>query len=175
MNICLWKCRVLSKYWVRRAACLERGRFSSKACVDFAVQHTFKVKCAKNLYRDISGHVLRSLKDFCMHAKICAKFRCEHYSFKVLVHWCYVLWKNIVGHTEISVFACSCLCLQKLFAKMQYFQSTLHNELNTLKKSSTSKGGKMCSKRWELCRRGGEGVWICQMGLWSNTWAPLVC
>jgi len=72
-----------------------------------------------------------------LHVKICAKFRCEHCSFKVLVHWCCVLWKNIVGHMEIRVFACSCLCLQKLFAKMQYFQSMLHAKLNTLKEPCT--------------------------------------
>ena len=35
-----------------------------------------------------------------LYAKIWAKFRCEYFSFKVLVHWCCVLWKNIVGHTE---------------------------------------------------------------------------
>ena len=37
-----------------------------QTCVDFAVQQTFEVKCAKNWYRDVSGRVLRSLKDFCM-------------------------------------------------------------------------------------------------------------
>ena len=26
-----------------------------KACIDFAVQHTFKGKCAKNWYWDLSG------------------------------------------------------------------------------------------------------------------------
>jgi len=54
------------KYGVWHAADFERGGFSSKACVDFAMQHTFKVKCAKNWYREISGCVLWSLKDFCM-------------------------------------------------------------------------------------------------------------
>ena len=48
MNICLWKCRISPKYGVWHTADFERGGFSSKACVDFAVQHTFKVKCAKN-------------------------------------------------------------------------------------------------------------------------------
>ena len=145
MNICLWKCRVLSKYLVWRAACLERGQFSSKACIDFAVQHTLKVKCAKNL---VLGRIWTCAQVFerFLHAKICAKFRCEHCSFKVLVHWCCVLWKNIVGHTEISVFTCSCLCLQKLFAKMQYFQSTLHAELNRTLHFQRE----MCSKCWDF-------------------------
>ena len=53
-----------------------------------------------------------------LHEKIRKKFRCEHCSFKVWVHWCCGLWKNIVGHTEISVFAFICLHLQKLFTKM---------------------------------------------------------
>jgi len=46
----------------------------------------------------------------------------------------------IVGYMEISVLTCICLHLQKLFAKMHYFQSTLQAELNTLKESSTFKG-----------------------------------
>jgi len=99
----------------------------------------FQSKCAKEWYRDISGCVLHTFKWFSM-AKSAKKFRCEHYSFKVRVQWCCSLWKNIVGHTEISVFACICVHFQKLIVKMQYFLSTLQAELNTLIKSSTFKG-----------------------------------
>ena len=71
-----------------------------------------------------------------LHGEIREKFRCEHCSFKVWVHWCCGLWKNIVDHTENSVYPCICLHLQKLFAKMQYFQSTPQAKLNTLKNST---------------------------------------
>jgi len=40
--------------------------FSSEACGDFAIHKSFKVKCAKNLYRDVSSGVLLTLKGFCM-------------------------------------------------------------------------------------------------------------
>jgi len=46
----------------------------------------------------------------------------------------------VVRLTEISIFTCICLNLEKLFAKMQYFQSMLKAELNTLKESCTFKG-----------------------------------
>ena len=39
---------------------------TSKACVNFAIHNSFKVKCAKNWYRNISSCVLRTLKGFCM-------------------------------------------------------------------------------------------------------------
>ena len=65
-NISLWKCWVLSKNCVHRAAYLERVRFASKACVDFAIHYSFKGKCAKNWYRYVFSCVLRSLKGFCM-------------------------------------------------------------------------------------------------------------
>jgi len=48
--------------------------------------------------------------------------------------------KYIVGHTEIRVFTCICLHLQKLFAKMQFFPSTLHTKLYSWEKLSTFKG-----------------------------------
>ena len=47
-------------------AYLERGQFAPKACINFAVLHYFKGKCLINWYREISGCVLRSLKDLCM-------------------------------------------------------------------------------------------------------------
>ena len=84
-----------------------------------------------------------------LHGKICAKFRYEQGSFKVWVHWCCGLCKYIVGHTEISIFTCICLNLQKLFAKMQYFQRTLQVELNTLKEPCTFKG--KCAVNAEIC------------------------
>ena len=34
--------------------------------MDFAINYSFKVKCAKNWYRDVSSCVLRTLKGFCM-------------------------------------------------------------------------------------------------------------
>ena len=40
--------------------------FSSEACGDFAIHKSFKVKCAKNWRRDVSGCVLSTLKGFCM-------------------------------------------------------------------------------------------------------------
>ena len=49
--------KVLSLAWY-----LERGRFPSKACSDFAVHHSFKGKCLINWYPDISGCVLCTLK-----------------------------------------------------------------------------------------------------------------
>jgi len=39
--------------------------FSSEACSDFAKHYSFKVKCAKNLYQDVSSGVLLTLKGFC--------------------------------------------------------------------------------------------------------------
>ena len=40
--------------------------FSSEACGDFAIHKSFKVKCAKKFYRDVSSGVLLTLKGFCM-------------------------------------------------------------------------------------------------------------
>ena len=40
--------------------------FSSEACDDFAIHYSFKVICAKNLYRDVSSGMLLTLKVFCM-------------------------------------------------------------------------------------------------------------
>jgi len=40
--------------------------FSSEACNDFAIHYSFKVKCAKNLYQDVSSGTLLTLKVFCM-------------------------------------------------------------------------------------------------------------
>ena len=40
--------------------------FSSEACDDFAIHYSFKVKCAKSLYRDVSSGMLLTLKVFCM-------------------------------------------------------------------------------------------------------------
>ena len=40
--------------------------FSSEACDDFAIHYSFKVRCAKNLYRDVSSGMLLTLKVFCM-------------------------------------------------------------------------------------------------------------
>ena len=40
--------------------------FSSEACGNFAIHYSFKVKCAKNLYRDVSSGMLLTLKVFCM-------------------------------------------------------------------------------------------------------------
>jgi len=40
--------------------------FSSEACDNFAIHYSFKVKCAKNLYRDVSSGMLLTLKGFCM-------------------------------------------------------------------------------------------------------------
>ena len=40
--------------------------FSSEACGDFAIHYSFKVKCAKNLYRGVvSSGMLLNLKGFC--------------------------------------------------------------------------------------------------------------
>ena len=75
-----------------------------------------------------------------LHGKIYGGFRCEHCSFQVSVHWCCGLYKYMVGHTEISICTCIYLNLQKLYAKMQYFQRTLQAEFNTLKESCTFKG-----------------------------------
>ena len=75
-----------------------------------------------------------------LHAKICVRFRCKHCSFQVWVHWCWGLCKYMVRHMEISIFTCIYLNLQKLYAKMQYFQRTLQAELKTLKESCTFKG-----------------------------------
>ena len=40
--------------------------FSSEACSDFAIHYSFKVKCAENLYWDVSSGMLLTLKGFCM-------------------------------------------------------------------------------------------------------------
>ncbi len=48
------------------AAYLERIMFSSEACGNFAIHYSFKVKCAKNLYQDVSSGMLLTLKVFCM-------------------------------------------------------------------------------------------------------------
>ena len=40
--------------------------FASDAGGDFAIHYSFKVKCAKNLYRDVSSGMLLTLKVFCM-------------------------------------------------------------------------------------------------------------
>ena len=44
----------------------ESCGFSSITGVDFAVHHSFKAKCAKNWYRDVSGCVFRTLNGFCL-------------------------------------------------------------------------------------------------------------
>ena len=74
---------VYPKNLVPRAGYLERGRSASKACVDFAVNNSFKVKCVKNWYRDISSCVLCTLKGVCM-AKSPVDLDC---SFQVWVLW----------------------------------------------------------------------------------------
>ena len=114
--------------------------FSSEACDDFAIHYSFKVKCAKNLYRDVSSSMLRTYFESVLQCKIGGGFRCEHCSFQLWVQWCCGLCKYIVWHTEISIFTCICLNFQKLCAKMQYFQRTLQAKLNTLKESYTFKG-----------------------------------
>ena len=40
--------------------------FSYEACDNFAIHYSFKAKCAKNLYNDISSGMLLTLKVFCM-------------------------------------------------------------------------------------------------------------
>jgi hypothetical protein len=40
--------------------------YSFEACDDFAIHYSFKVKCAKNLYRDASSGILLTLKEFCI-------------------------------------------------------------------------------------------------------------
>ena len=40
--------------------------FSSEACDDFAIHYSFKVKCAKNLYQDVSSGMFLTLKVFCI-------------------------------------------------------------------------------------------------------------
>ena len=40
--------------------------FSSEACSDFAIHYSFKLKCAKNLYLDVSSGMFLTLKGFCM-------------------------------------------------------------------------------------------------------------
>ena len=40
--------------------------FASEAGSDFAMHYSFKVKCAKNLYRNVSSGILLTLKGFCM-------------------------------------------------------------------------------------------------------------
>jgi len=69
----LAKCSVLSKNGFFYAAYLERIMFSSEACDDFAIYYSFKVKCAKNLYWDVSFGMLLTLKVFCM-AKLAVNF-----------------------------------------------------------------------------------------------------
>ena len=58
-----WKVWGLSKELT--SACslpyLEKGRFTSKACVNFAVHNSFKVKCVKNWNRDFSSCVFCTL------------------------------------------------------------------------------------------------------------------
>ena len=66
MSICLGKCGVYPKNSVQHAVYLERGQFASKACINFAVYNSFKVKCVKNWYRDVSSCVLCTLKGFFM-------------------------------------------------------------------------------------------------------------
>ena len=84
-----------------------------------------------------------------LHGKICTKLRCKQGSFKVWVHWCCGLCKYTVGQTEISFFTCICLNLQKLCAKMQYFQRTLQAELNTCARTLHNQR-KMFSKHWDF-------------------------
>ena len=107
--------------------------FSSKVCDDFAIHYSFKVKCVKNLYWDVSSGMLLTLK-------VGGGFRCEHCSFQLWVQQCCGLCKYIVWHTEISIFRCIYLNFQKLCAKIQSFQRTLQAKLNTLKESCTFKG-----------------------------------
>ena len=102
-----------------------------KSWWDFTVQRTLKVKCLK------IG--TRTCLDVC--SVLWKGFACEQCSFKVWVHCCWSLWNYIVGHTEISVFTCICLYLQKLYAKMQYFQSTLQEGIQHFKRQ-------MCGKSW---------------------------
>ena len=45
-------------------SCSVLGKRSVR--IDFAIHNSFKVKCAKNWYRDVSSRVLRTLKGFCM-------------------------------------------------------------------------------------------------------------
>ena len=113
-----FKVQGLSKEW--SLACsvryLERGRFASKACVDFAIHYSFKVKCAKNWYRDVSSCVLRTLKGFCMAKSVVdldVNIVLSKYGFIGAV-----AFSNIVGLTEISIFTCIYLNLQKLCSKM---------------------------------------------------------
>ena len=40
--------------------------FASEAGGNFAIHYSFRVKCAKNLYRNISSGILLTLKGFCM-------------------------------------------------------------------------------------------------------------
>ena len=87
-SICFGKCRVYPKNWVRRAAYLERGRFASKACVDFAIHNSFKVKCANNWYVPGCFFLSAPYLERVLHGKIRGVFRCEHCSFQVWVHWC---------------------------------------------------------------------------------------
>ena len=106
---------------------LERGRFASKACVDFAIHNSFKVKCSKNRYQDVSSCVLRTLKGFCM-----AKSAVDLDVNIVLSKYGF----NDVAPFEIVMFGMQKQDLLRVFA----FPRTLHTELNSLEKSSTFKG-----------------------------------
>jgi hypothetical protein len=65
-NTSLGKCGVLSNNGVCRAGYLERVRFATEACVDFAIHYSFKGKCVKNFYRNVSSGILLTLNGFCM-------------------------------------------------------------------------------------------------------------
>jgi len=99
---CLWKCWISPKYMVNHAAHFER----------FWVSKMFD-KLALGCIWLCAPYFERVLR-----CKIRAKFRCERCTLKVLVHWFCACWKNIVWHTEISVFACSFLDSPKLFEKI---------------------------------------------------------
>ena len=112
---------------MQRTGYLARGRFTSKACVNFVIHNSFKVKCAKNWYRNVSSCVLRTLKGFFM-----AKLAVD-------------LDVNIVlskyGFSGVAPFEIVIFGMQKQdFLRVFAFPSTVHAELNTLEKSRTFKG-----------------------------------
>jgi len=95
---------------------LERGWFTSKASVDFALQNSFKVKCAKNWYRNFSSCVLSILKGFYM-----AKSAVDLDVNIVLSKYGF----NGVAPLEIVMFGIGKEDFLHIFA----FPSTLHTEL----------------------------------------------
>jgi len=105
---------------------LEKVLFSSKACVDFAIHNSFKVKCAKNWYRDVSSCVLRTLKGFFM-AKLAVDLDVNIVLYKYGFNGVAPFEIVMFGYTEIRYFACICLSKYaarqtQFFGEIQHFQ-----------------------------------------------------